>query len=103
MSLSKPIVAQSRGAARQDCMEKTEMGQNETDFRESKMAADQDQEITPEYRKRVAAEYADGYPTRETLAEFLEAHKNGGEGAIMALLRKRRAALNQTEDSAPDA
>ena len=79
------------------------MGQNETDFRESKMAADQDQEITPEYRKRVAAEYADGYPTRETLAEFLEAHKNGSKGSIKALLQKRRAALNQTEDSAPDA
>ena len=79
------------------------MGQDETGFRERKMAADKDQEMTPEYRKRVADEYADGYPTRETIAEFLEAHKNGGEGAIKALLQKRRAALNQTEESAPDA
>jgi hypothetical protein len=49
------------------------------------------------------APYADGYPTKETLAEFLEAHKNGSKGSIKALLQKRRAALNQTEDSAPDA
>ena len=64
-----------------------EMGQDEPDFRERKMAADKDQEITPEYRKRVAGEHADGYPTKETIAEFLEAHKNGGKGAIKALLQ----------------
>jgi hypothetical protein len=49
------------------------------------------------------APYADGYPTKEKLAKFLEAHKNGSKGAIKALLQKRRAALNQTENSAPDA
>lgn len=80
-----------------------EMGQDELTSGREKMAGERDQKITPEYRDRVTREFADGYPTRETIAEFLEAHKNGGEGAIKALLQKRGAALNQTEESAPDA
>lgn len=60
-------------------------------------------EITPAYRDRVASEYADGYPTKETVAEFLEAHQNGGKDAIKALLEKRRAALKQTDQSTSDA
>ena len=31
-----------------------------------------------------------GYPTREELAEVLEAHKKGGEAGILAYLKKRR-------------
>ena len=31
------------------------------------------------------------YPTRETLAEALKAHKEGGEKGILAFLKKQRA------------
>lgn len=66
-----------------------------------KVTQEKPQEVTPEYRERVVSEYADGYPTRETLAEFLEAHKKGGD-AITALLRKREAALKQAKESTSD-
>lgn len=68
-----------------------------------KITSEKAQEITPAYRDRVASEYADGYPTKETMAEFLEAHQRGGKDAIKALLEKRRAALTQLQEPTSDA
>jgi len=68
-----------------------------------KITPDKPQEITPADTDRIMREYVDGYPTTETLGEFWEAHKNGGQDAIRALLEKRRAArLKQTPESASD-
>ena len=67
-----------------------------------KTTPEESQEVTPEYRDRVVREHAEGYPTLETMAEFLEAHKKGGD-ALKALLRKREAVLKQAKDSASDA
>ena len=59
-------------------------------------------EITTAFRDRAAREYAEGYTTDETLAEFLEAHQKGGKDAIKALLEKRRAALEQARSTPRD-
>lgn len=58
--------------------------------------------VTAEYRRRVVSEHAEGYPTAETIAEFLEANKNGGADGIKALLEKRRAVLLQAKKPARD-
>lgn len=68
------------------------------------MAAQGKQQAEAAEKNRVRKEFEDGYPTRETIAEFLDAANSGAEGAIKGLLKKRRAMrLNQTGEPASGA